>query len=56
MIEYQIVVVDASPKRWPRPEKLLKVGVPLAVALRYAQLRRTMGPAGQRRKLKARLN
>jgi hypothetical protein len=37
---YTIVVLDASPKRWPSAATLLRVGVPLKVARDYARIRR----------------
>lgn len=50
-IDYEIVVVDANPKPFPAAKDLVKSGVPLSVAARWAKVRREMSSAGLKRKI-----
>lgn len=56
--EYIIVVVDTIGK-WhnaPAPDLVRRAGVSLAVAAKWAQIRRQMSPAGLKRKLRDQVN
>lgn len=55
---YLIVTVTGRPGRYfpPAAEMVKEVGVPLAVAARWERERRTLSPAGLKRKLKAQRN
>ena len=56
--EYLIVVVDTIGK-WhnaPAPDLVRLAGVPLAVAAKWAQIRREMSMAGLRKKLRDQVN
>lgn len=56
--DYQITVVDAVGK-WHKAtaaDLVRRAGVPLAVAARWAKVRREMSPGGLKRKLKEQRN
>lgn len=56
--EYQITVVDAIGK-WQHctaPALVRDAGVPMAVAIRWAKVRREMSVSGLRKKLKDQVN
>jgi hypothetical protein len=46
--DYEISVVDSSPRKWPSAERLIGVGVPVRIAARWKRERRHF-TAGLRR-------
>lgn len=54
--DYEIVVVDTIPQKFPPASDLVKAGVPLRVAQEWAKVRRAVSPAGLKRRLREQVN
>lgn len=56
VVDYHIVLIEASGRPMPPSEDLPSVGVPIAIAARYDALRKHFGPAGLERWARAHRN